>query len=262
MTTPDVHMLTGPYVLNALPEDERIGFEAHLADCSSCRSEVAELREAANKLGTAVATPPPAALKARVLSEIAATRQLPPIIRRTDDDAQPIQQAPSTTAVAARGPAGAPAHRARRRTRRSMLALAAAALAVAATGGIAIDQYRDSQRVEQQNQDLAGLLAQPDARTARAAVTGGGSAAVIMSPSQDRAIVLLRGLPKLADGKTYQLWLMDKSLTPHSAGLATPEATRLISGGIRDKTALGITVENSPGAVTPTEPIIATVQMA
>ena len=143
-----------------------------------------------------------------------------------------------------------------------MLALAAAALAVAATGGIAIDQYRDSQRVEQQNQDLAGLLAQPDARTARAAVTGGGSAAVIMSASQDRAIVLLRGLPKLPDGKTYQLWLMDKSLTPHSAGLATPEATRLISGGVRDKTALGITVENSPGAVTPTEPIIAVVQMA
>ncbi len=248
MTTPDVHMLTGPYVLNALPEDERIGFEDHLADCPSCRSEVAELREAANKLGTAVATPPPPALKARVLSEIAATRQLPPIVRDTED----VETAPNVVGL----------HRKPRRARRSMLALAAAALAVAATGGIAIDQYRDSQRFEQQNQDLAGLLAQPDARTARAAVTGGGSAAVVMSTGQDRAIVLLRGLPKLPDGKTYQLWLMDKSRTPHSAGLATPEATRLITGGVKDKTALGITVENSPGAVTPTEPIIAMVQMA
>ena len=27
MTTPEVHALTGPYVLNALPEDERIHFE-------------------------------------------------------------------------------------------------------------------------------------------------------------------------------------------------------------------------------------------
>ncbi|MGC4943031.1 anti-sigma factor [Kribbella sp. DT2] len=248
MTTPDAHMLTGPYVLNALPEDERIGFEDHLADCSSCRSEVAELREAANKLGTAVATPPPAALKARVLSEIAATRQLPPIVRDTE------------TLEAA--PVAAGTHRKPRRRSRSMLALAAAALAVAATGGIAIDQYRDSQSAEQQNQDLAGLLAQPDARTARAQVTGGGNAAVVMSAGQDRAIVLLRGLSKLPDGKTYQLWLMDKSLTPHSAGLATPEATRLITGGIKDKTALGITVENAPGAVTPTEPIIAMVQMA
>ncbi|GAB3821208.1 anti-sigma factor [Kribbella italica] len=247
MTTPDVHMLTGPYVLNALPEDERIGFEAHLADCPSCRSEVAELREAANKLGTAVATPPPAALKARVLSEIAATRQLPPIVTDTDAELEPAEVATPLRA---------------RRTRRSMLALAAAALAVAATGGIAIDQYRDSQEVEQQNRDLAGLLAQPDARTARGAVAGGGSAAVVLSARQDRAIVLLRGLPKLPDGKTYQLWLMDKSRTPHSAGLATPETTRLFTGGIKDKTALGITVENSPGAVTPTEPIIAMVQMA
>ncbi|MEV6286898.1 anti-sigma factor [Kribbella sp. NPDC051770] len=255
MTTPDVHMLTGPYVLNALPEDERIGFEAHLADCPSCSSEVAELREAANKLGTAVATPPPAALKSRVLSEIAVTRQLPPIVRQTDDDPQPARQAPVTADALHRAPA-------QRRSRRSMLALAAAFLAIAGVGGVAIDQYRDSQRVEQQNQDLAGLLAQPDARTARAAVTGGGSAAVVMSANQDRAIVLLRGLPKLPDGKTYQLWLMDKSLTPHSAGLATPEATRLITGGVKDKTALGITVENSPGAITPTEPIIAMVQMA
>lgn len=253
MTTPDVHMLTGPYVLNALPEDERIGFEAHLADCPSCRSEVAELREAANKLGTAVATPPPPALKARVLSEIAVTRQLPPIVRRTDE---------AQTAPAVAQGADGPAHRAKRRPRRSMLALAAAALAIAGVGGVAVDQYRDSQRVEQQNQELAGLLAQPDARTARAAVNGGGSAAVVMSAGQDRAIVLLRGLPKLPDGKTYQLWLMDKALVPHSAGLATAEATKLISGGVKDKTALGITVENNPGAVTPTEPIIAVVQMA
>jgi anti-sigma-K factor RskA len=248
MTTPDVHMLTGPYVLNALPEDERIGFEAHLADCPSCRSEIAELREAANKLGTAVAAPPPAALKARVLSEIAATRQLPPIIRHTED-----VDAPSPTAAVVP---------ARRRTRRSMLALAAAFLAIAGVGGVAVDQYRDAHRVEQQNVDLAGLLAQPDAQTARGDVNGGGMATIVMSPGQDRAIILLRGLPQLPDGKTYQLWFMDKSSTPHSIGVARPEDTKLIQGGVAGKVALGVTVENAPGATTPTFPPAALVQMA
>ena len=54
---PDVHTLTGPYVLDALPEDERAQFEAHLAGCDFCSTEVAELREAAVKLATQVATP-------------------------------------------------------------------------------------------------------------------------------------------------------------------------------------------------------------
>jgi anti-sigma-K factor RskA len=249
MTTPDVHMLTGPYVLNALPEDERIGFEDHLADCSSCRSEVAELREAANKLGTAVATPPPAALKARVLSEIAATRQLPPILRHTEDENGP-SPAPTATGVPVR-----------RRTRRSMLALAAAFLAIAGVGGVAVDQYRDAHRVEQQNVDLAGLLAQPDAQTARGDVNGGGKATIVMSPGQDRAIILLRGLPRLPDGKTYQLWFMDKSSTPHSIGLARPDDTKLVQGGVAGKVALGVTVENAPGATAPTFPPAALVEM-
>ena len=243
MTTPEVHALTGPYVLNALPEDERLGFERHLADCQSCSAEVAELREAANKLGTAVAADPPPALKARVLAEIATTRQLPPLLR-PDEAPEPRKGF----------------------SRRSFFGLAAAGVAVAGAGGIAIDQYRDNSRTEKQNEELAALLAEPDAQTVRGNVTGGGQAAIVMSASQDRAIVLLNNLPKLPKSKTYQLWLMDKSRTMHSAGLASGQVTgdqsKLIQGGVADKIAFGLTIENNPGATTPTLPPAALIPMA
>ena len=40
----------GSYLLEALPEDERRGFEAHLATCEACRREVADLQIAADTL--------------------------------------------------------------------------------------------------------------------------------------------------------------------------------------------------------------------
>ncbi|QNE22423.1 anti-sigma factor [Kribbella qitaiheensis] len=233
MTTPEVHALTGPYVLNALPEDERVGFEEHLADCQSCSAEVAELREAANKLGTAVASEPPPALKARVLAEIMTTRQLPPLLKATVPD----------TPVAIR-----------RKTygRRSLFSLAAAGLLVAGAGGIAVDQYRDNSHTQQRNEQLASLLATSDAQTVRGNLKSGGQATVVMSAGKDTAIVLLHDLPKLPKNKTYQLWLQDKGNTMHSVGLATGDGSQLIQGGVADKVAFGLTVENKPGATQPT----------
>jgi anti-sigma-K factor RskA len=234
MTTPEVHALTGPYVLNALPEDERIGFEEHLADCQSCSAEVAELREAANKLGTAVATEPPPALKSRVLAEIMTTRQLRPLVKPDEPIAEPIP-------IRRKG-----------FSRRSFFSLAAAGLVVAGAGGIAIDQYRDNSQAQQQNDQLAGLLAESDAQTVRGNLKNGGQATVVMSTAKDRAIVLLHDLPKLPDDKTYQLWLMDKGQTMHSVGVAGGDTAKLIQGGIYNKIAFGLTVENKPGATEPT----------
>ena len=242
MTTPDVHALTGPYVLNALPEDERIGFEEHLADCPSCSAEVSELREAANKLGTAVAAPPPPALKARVLAEITTTRQLHPLVK---------QEIPSPTPP-----------RPKSFNRRSFFSLAAAAVLVAGAGGIAIDQYRDNSHTRQENQQLAALLAEPDARTVRGNLKTGGQATVVMSPAKDTAIVLLRDLPKLPSNKTYQLWLEDKGRTMHSIGLATGDGSQLIQGGVADKVAFGLTIENKPGATEPTLSTASVIPMA
>ncbi len=75
---PDVHTLTGAYVCDALAPAEREAFEEHLAQCSACSQEVAELREVTAVLGKAVALEPPARLKSAVDARVAITRQLPP----------------------------------------------------------------------------------------------------------------------------------------------------------------------------------------
>src|SRR5687767_8104110 len=72
---PDPHTLVGPYVLDALPPDERDLFEDHLSRCPDCQAEAGELLAAAAYLGQAAAVVPPAALRRQVLAEVARTRQ-------------------------------------------------------------------------------------------------------------------------------------------------------------------------------------------
>ena len=59
------------YVLGALPEDERHGYEAHLKTCPVCRDEVEDLRVAAEALPSSPPPMlPPPALKARIMAEV------------------------------------------------------------------------------------------------------------------------------------------------------------------------------------------------
>ena len=74
----EMHLLTGAYAADALDAGERDAFEVHLETCDACRQEVAELTATTARLGSAEAVPPPPGLRARVLDEIARTRQLPP----------------------------------------------------------------------------------------------------------------------------------------------------------------------------------------
>src|SRR5918999_1118607 len=41
----DIHALSGAYAVDAVDDIERASFERHLAECPSCRAEVASLRE-------------------------------------------------------------------------------------------------------------------------------------------------------------------------------------------------------------------------
>ncbi|WP_406047454.1 anti-sigma factor domain-containing protein [Kribbella sp. NBC_00889] len=238
MTESDVHTLTGPYVLDALPEDERTLFEAHLAGCTFCATEVAELREAAVKLATQVAAPPPPSLKPNVLAAIDHVRQVPPVVA---------------------GHRGVPARK--RFTRRSVLTLAAAALAVAGVGGVAVDQYREKTDAVQANDQIAAVLSQPDARTVRGPVAGGGHATIVMSPSADEAVVVLNDLPRLRAGRTWQLWMIDPSKTAHSVGLAAGDTTRVLDGSVTGMIAFGLTNEPTGGSATPSQPAAATIPM-
>ncbi|MER7243486.1 anti-sigma factor [Kribbella sp. NPDC000426] len=231
MTDPDVHTLTGPYVLDALPPDERARFEAHLTECTFCSTEVTELRQAAIKLATQVSTPPPPGLKANVMAAIEDVRQLPPQV--------PVAPSPLKP---------------QRFTRRSVLALAAAALAVAAAGGVAIDQYQDRSAAERANQQVAAVLAQPDAHTVHGTVEGGGQATVVLSAKADKSVVVLRDLPKLPKDRTWQLWMMDPANKATSIGLTTGDTTQVVNGSTTGMTTFGLTIEPEGGSRTPTLP--------
>lgn len=75
----DLHLLSGAYALDALSEDERAEFEAHLAVCEACREEVAEMQATLGDVGSAFEEAPPAGLKNRVLAQIDQTPQDAPL---------------------------------------------------------------------------------------------------------------------------------------------------------------------------------------
>jgi Anti-sigma-K factor rskA/Putative zinc-finger len=235
MQTPEVHALTGAYVLDALNADERTGFEVHLDGCHACTTDVAELTEAVARLGTVATRPVPAWVRASVLAQVARTRQLPPLVPRVVEI--------------------------RPRRRRVMLAAAAAVLAAVAGAGIPVDQHHEVVATRQANADLMTVLAQPDARTTHGQVAGGGEATVVASRRADAAVVVLRGLPDLPAGRTYELWLMDARSKARPAGLMSADQTRLVRG-LGNSVQVGLTVEAAGGAARPTPPVIAALDVA
>lgn len=76
MESLNVHDLTAAYALDALDADEARTYEAHLAGCERCRSELAALGESASSLAWAVEAPvPPARLRSAILAQAAAERE-------------------------------------------------------------------------------------------------------------------------------------------------------------------------------------------
>ena len=76
MTTNDLHELTAAYALDALDDDDRRAFEAHLAECDDCRTELTSLGETVGALAYAAEGPaPPPDLRGRILT---AARAEPP----------------------------------------------------------------------------------------------------------------------------------------------------------------------------------------
>jgi anti-sigma factor RsiW len=243
MTSADLHMLAGSYALGALEDDERTAFEDHLANCEACSVEVGEFLATTARLALASAVPVPPAMKQQVLHRIAQVRQEPP---KVDLPAPRTHRSPS---VVRRGTA---------------FALAASIAAAVGLGGVAAWQYTRAQdarhqaaQADAQAAQIAAVLSAPDARTVVGNVGGAGqgaSATVVASRSQNRAVFLTTGLPRLPSGKTYQLWFNDAG-TMRPAGLVAPGAadqTVLLKGPIGPAEGMGITVEPTGGSLHPT----------
>jgi len=125
MTEPNVHALTGAYILDALDPAEAVAFRAHLDTCAECRQEVATLSVTVTRLAGSVAVTPPPELLGDVMAQVERTPQAAPLVTRPTDDGQPDDEHPVTDDPPA--PALITARNARRRR---WPALAAAAAAV------------------------------------------------------------------------------------------------------------------------------------
>ncbi len=243
----DLHTLVGAYALDALDHHEHDDFEQHLATCETCRAEVDELVETAARLGAAVepADAVPTALRARVLETVARTPQERPVV-------VPLES---------------------RRTRRwlaPVLGAAAALLAVLAIS-VAVQQLEDNEvdkiTVVQARESalIADVLASQDKVAYDKQLSTGLHMTVVRSREVDAAVVSLRDLPPLAEGRSYQMWRISKGAdgqTVTSAGVLEPDevsrarATMLLPD-VAGVDAVAVTEEPAGGSPKPTgEPLV------
>ena len=229
MSDIEIHHLGAAYALDALDERERAAYEAHFATCEICRTDVREYRAAAAELATLETTPPPADVKARVMGEIATTRQLSPL-------------PPSVARLSDRRP---------NRGVTAVLAIAAAALFFVAgavvLGGGDDDSFGD---------EVAAMMEDPTFQMAELGGDGEGSFKVAWT--SDQAAVIGGDLPDPGQDKRYELWMIDAD-GAHAMHLLDPatggDVQRLMpfSGA---PAGWGVTIEPAAGSAVPTEPVL------
>ncbi|MBE1573434.1 anti-sigma factor domain-containing protein [Amycolatopsis roodepoortensis] len=235
--TAELHTLTGAYAVDAVPEEEAAAFERHLRGCPACGQEVRELREAAARLGSALATSPPPRLREATLTEVARTRQWPPLV-----------------AVARQG---GPV-----KTRIALWGAAAAAVGALVFSLVTTTTDPGTDPAQQRLASVNAVLTAPDASTVKGAEPR--TTTVVISRSQGKVVVLAGDLPPLAPGKAYQVWLLGASGV-HSAGLLAPDGPHRIRPLLADLPGaidrVGITAEPAGGSPAPTVPAVVMVDL-
>ena len=223
---------TAAYAVGALDEPDRASFEAHLATCEACQTEVRELRDVAGLLATGAArVAPPPSLRDRIMSDARVVRPMSSASVAGNGESGSASRTPSTPA-AARTDATP--------RRRSMVLPWIAAIAASIAAIVLGQQYRgersaraaaeqalaiarvtmDSSGVALARRDsLIASLVAPDVQTV--SVTGTGpspSARYFLDRRASRIIIAASSLPPAASGRTYQLWGIETGRPPVSLG--------------------------------------------
>lgn len=238
--TESIHLLVGPYVLDALDEEQTAQFELHLDGCDDCRREVLELRETASLLGSAQAGPDVTELKSAVMAQVSRTPQLPPLVRP---------------------------QRTRRRIGRSLgwIASAAATVVAVVLVGTARDQQRTITAMNEHTAEVMSLVTAPDAKVLPLELAQ-GSSTVVVSMQRGEAMVLARDLEVPGAGSVYQTWAYDDAGNPTPAGTWMPDSSGQVAAPVTtaldDCRMLSVTVEPKGGSSQPTSPPLAMVQLA
>jgi anti-sigma-K factor RskA len=186
------HDLVGAYALDALDESERVAYEAHLAGCDECQTELASLQESAVVLAGSVSVTPPPALKDRVMAEVRG---------------EPAPVAPLETR--------------RPRSRPGWTALAVAALAALVLGVVALVQTVARNDLTGPGGVVAAAEAaasQPGAIVADFETEEGVVGQIVLT-ADGEGFMIPSDLTPLDEERTYQLWVVTPDEQVISAGV-------------------------------------------
>jgi anti-sigma-K factor RskA len=216
-----------PWLLGALPDDERQEFERHLAVCGRCREEVAALRPAVEALPLAAPpVAPPPELRDRIMSVV-------------ESEARLLQ--------AAGEEADRPPKRERRRftgfggLRPAFVAALAALVLAVGVGGY-----------------LIGNAGGGGARVVAAKVTFPAAQASVRTQGSE-ASLQLANMPAPPKGRVYQVWLKRDGRMPQPtrALFVVRSGSVTIPGGIKGADQVLVTAEPAGGSLQPTmQPVI------
>jgi anti-sigma-K factor RskA len=217
-----------PYVLGALEEHELQSFREHLAGCSRCRMEVAELQSVVDELAASVPrVPAPAGLRERVLETVRSQADvLNAAGQQADRPARPVQ-----------------------RLRRRGFAFAGAGTALAAAVAIVLAIVLGGSSPSEQ------VIPGRGAGVAR-------EAQVSLHRHDGRAELLLSHMPPPGAGRIYEVWLVrGKAPRPTDAlfGVSSAGSSAVdIPGDLKGVKQVLVTSEPLGGSPAPTrEPVIA-----
>ncbi len=221
------------YALGALDADDVAALEAHLEECASCRTELAEYNAIGESLLTTVPPKQPSAmLRKQLQSQLPSARKKP---------------SPKFTWSFYR------------------LAAGVAVIALLALNLISLNQTRQiqNQQAELMNQVndaqfVLAMLSYPGVE--RLSVEGEDvTGSFLLDGDRNIAALIVWNMPQLSKKQTYQAWLIDPQGGRVSAGIFIPQTdeaytTQIITtgSGFSNYVGIGVTVEPAGGSDQPT----------
>ncbi|MGO9197874.1 MAG: anti-sigma factor domain-containing protein [Acidimicrobiales bacterium] len=247
MTHSDVEELLAAYALDAVDPAEALAVEAHVAECSRCRAEVARHRELASMFSSSPEEAP-AELWQRISGALA----------------EPDPEYGAPLAIAQIAPIGAGRRVPRRITLANGLLAGVAAVAAVVVIVMAVQISHLNGQVAQM-QDAIGskglasavatALVEPHQEAVLSSATGKMTAEVVITPSGE-AYWVHSSLPQLKAAQTYQLWALVNG-KPVSIGLIGRDPSGYSAFRIGPgSAALMVTAEPAGGTPSPTTRVL------
>lgn len=232
--TAELHTLVGAYALDALTGAEEADFERHLDSCATCAAELVEFRETTARLADAFSAEPPAELRGQVLLAARRTVQARPVLRAADAPAPPSHRGRAWTA---------------RRAGVTGLLVAAALVAVAAVGGLWLNERSDNDDLLRDQERIEAIMTAADREVSPP--RDEAPLQVFSSASLGEAVIMVE-LPDINEDYSYELWALDAEGAAESLG-TLPEAdesgTKLVDA-LDDAAAVAVTREPAGGSPT------------